>query len=215
MQTYAAALVNLYYTQKSLGVNNHPNPRGTKLQAILKEQTRSEFERKKSEFVDQGTATLQKSYSLTDFENVVWGCWTSAISGSPTGQTIEAYFRTAIDFLLSHNMLLRSENRRAVELAVLFALPLANEGPKPCTSMIMIIANGKTKFLNKLEYRVAIRHRDPLHCSLSHTAFYLFYRGNCVREPTPWFQRRQQCYSAHLIKGSTPDKGLSYGVQLD
>ena len=65
VQTYAAALVSLYYTQK----------------AILKEQTRSEFERKKSEFVDRGTATLQDGYWLTDFENVVRGCWTSAISG--------------------------------------------------------------------------------------------------------------------------------------
>ena len=216
VNTYAAALISLYYTQKSLGINTHSHPRGAKLKALLNDHSLKEFVRRKAEFIDRGASTLQDGYSLIDFENIVRSCWAIAdIRSAPTNQTIEAYFRTALDFLLSHNMLLRGENRRAAELADLFVLPLVNEGPTACPAMIMIIGNGKTNYLNKLEYGVTVRHRNPLLCTLAHTAFYLFYRWDCVREPPPQFQRRQQWYDIHLIKGYTPTTGVSYGVQLE
>ena len=216
VNTYAAALTSLFYTQKSLGINQHFHPRGTKLKALLNDRSVKEFVRRKAEFIDRGVSTLQDGYTMTDLANIVRRCWTVADPPSTaTSQTIEASFRTAVDFLLSHNMLLRGENRRTMQLADLFVLPLANEGPTACAAMMMIISNGKTNYLGKLEYGTVVRHRDPLLCTLGHTAFYLFYRWDCVREPPPRFQRRQQWYDLHLIKGHTPTSGISYGVQLE
>ena len=41
-------------------------------------------------------------------------------------------------------MLLRSETRRGAELADMWLLPLAYEGPTPCNAIIILVNNGKT-----------------------------------------------------------------------
>lgn len=40
-----------------------------------------------------------------------------------------------VDFLFSHNMLLRGEARRQLELPDVFTIPLSNEGPTLCWQM--------------------------------------------------------------------------------
>ena len=199
-----------------MGFNYYPHPRGAKVKSLLTNRLHEEFVRKKNEFTNRGSATLQDGYSAREFEAIVRGCWIIVEGKSALiSLTIEAYFRTALDFLLSHNMLLRGENRRGAELADLFALPLANEGPTSCTALMLLLGNGKTNYLGKVEYGVTVRHRNPFCCTLAHLAFYMFYRWDCVREPPPRFQRRSQWYRIHLIKGQTLDVGISYGVQLD
>ena len=111
-------------------------------------------------------------------------------------------------------MLLRGEARRSAEFADFFTIPLPNEGPTPCNPMILIMDNGKMNQFGRLEYGAAVRHRDPLLCTLSHTAFYLFYRWNVVREPVPRFQQRQQWYGLRFLKGEGGRKALSYETQL-
>ena len=91
-------------------------------------------------------------------------------------QAVESYLRTVVDFLLSHNMLLRGESRRMLEFADLFTIFLSHEGPTPCWPMIMIMDNRKTNPFRRLKYMGVIRHRDPLLCTMGQTAFYLFYR---------------------------------------
>ena len=41
-------------------------------------------------------------------------------------------------------MLLHGEDRRHMQMADLFALPLRNEGPTPCEAMVLTVSNGKT-----------------------------------------------------------------------
>ena len=81
--------------------------------------------------------------------------------------------------------------------------------------MILIMSNGKTNQVGRIEYGTAIRHRNPLLCTISHTAFYLFYRWNIAREPPPQFQQRQQWYHIHLLKGHDAEQPLSYDTQLE
>lgn len=212
---YVSALISLWEYQSSAGQNLHPHPRGPKLKALLKNRDRQETERKKKQFTDRGMGTLLDGYNETDMVNIVRACWTKFSSQkhySPA--SVEAWLRTAVDFLFSHNMLLRGESRRHIELADLFTIPLKNEGPTPCPVMILIMDNGKTNQYGRLEYGGVIRHKNPFLCTLSHTAFYLFYRWNFVREEPPRFQQRQQWYNTHLIRGADRVRPISYEVQL-
>jgi hypothetical protein len=53
--------------------------------------------------------------------------------------------------------------------------------------MIVIMDNGKMNTLGKIEYGAVMRHRNPLLCTMGHTAFYLFYRWNIAGEPPALF----------------------------
>jgi hypothetical protein len=59
-----------------------------------------------------------------------------------------------------------------------------------------------------------MRHQDPLLCTISQTAFYLFFRWQIVREPVPQFQNRRRWYDFHLLKGRDATKPFSYEIQL-
>ncbi|EDN02388.1 predicted protein [Histoplasma mississippiense (nom. inval.)] len=55
---------------------------------------------------------------------------------------------------------------------------LSNEGLTPCWPMILITDNGKINQLRRLKYAAVMRYKNPLLCTISHLAFYLFYRWN-------------------------------------
>jgi Centromere DNA-binding protein complex CBF3 subunit, domain 2 len=58
------------------------------------------------------------------------------------------------------------------------------EGATPCWFMLMIMDNGKTNHLDKLEYGVVARHCHPSRCTMSCLAFYLFFRWNIPHQPS-------------------------------
>lgn len=111
-------------------------------------------------------------------------------------------------------MLLRGESRRQLQFPDLFTLSLPNEGPTPCWPMIMIMNNGKTNQFGRLQYMGVMRHQDPLLCTMSQAAFYLFYRWQIVGESPPQFRSRPQWYNFHFFKGSDREKPISYEIQL-
>jgi len=190
IQCYSSAIVDLWAFQKSSGVNSHPHPRGEALKAVLRTHATQEHGRKRKQFDDRGAGTLQDGYNERAIVNVVRFCWAGWQNQKKC--SVEAHLRTAMDFLFAHNMLLRGESRRTAELADLFTISLPNEGPTPCWPMILIMSNGKTNPMGRIEYATVMRHRNPLLCTISHTAFYLFWRWNIVREPHPEFRQRQQ-----------------------
>jgi hypothetical protein len=173
---YVAAIVDLWSFQKSKGLNSHPNPRGEALNGVLRARARGEHRRRRLEFADKATGTLQDGYDEAKMIDVVRFCWQGQ------KQSTEPYLRTAVDFLLAHNVLLRSESRLAAEFPDFFTISLPGEGPTPCFPMIMIMDNGKVNPLGRLEYGAVMRHRNPLLCTTAHTAFYLFYRWNIAGE---------------------------------
>lgn len=81
--------------------------------------------------------------------------------------------------------------------------------------MVLIMDNGKTNQQGRLEYGAVMRHRNPLLCTMAHTAFYLFYRWNISGETPPCFRQRRLWYDLHLIKGENAAKKMSYDSQLD
>ena len=60
-----------------------------------------------------------------------------------------------------------------------------------------------------------MKHQNPLLSTMTHTAFYLFYRWNIAGEPPPYFRRRERWYVLHLIKGENAAKQMSYDTRLD
>jgi Centromere DNA-binding protein complex CBF3 subunit, domain 2/Transcriptional activator of glycolytic enzymes len=252
INSYVAAIVDLWSFQKSKGINTKPHPRGEALHGILRSRRRDEHLRRRLEFSDRAAGTLQDGYSEAQMIKAVRLCWEQ---GQEPGQrhrqgqdpwpwpwpqpqpqpgeveveeeekgkkkkrrlrpSTEPYLRTAADFLLAHNMLLRSESRLGAELPDFFALELPEEGPTPCFAMVMIMDNGKTNQVGRLEYGAVMRHRNPLLCTMAATAFYLFYRWNIAGEQPPCFRRRELWYNLHLFKGENAAKQMAYDTQLD
>jgi Centromere DNA-binding protein complex CBF3 subunit, domain 2/Transcriptional activator of glycolytic enzymes len=212
---YCSAIILLWKLQSAKDLSRTPNPRGIKLKGLLKDRERNEFVRRRNEYRDRGAGTLQDGYNEVHMERIVRACWTCFQNRSNRVQTIPSYLRTAVDFLLSHAMLLRGETRRTAQLADLFTLTLENEGPTPCKALLLIIANGKTNQVGRIEYGTVVRHQNVLLCTISQLAFYLFYRWNIVREPVPSFQRRHDWYDIHLLLGAKREVPLSYAIQLE
>jgi hypothetical protein len=76
-------------------------------------------------------------------------------------------------------------------------------------------SQGKTNQFGHIEYMGVMRHKEPLLCTISQVAFYLFYRWEFMQEPIPQFYQRQQWYNWHLLKSVQIDKEISYRTQLD
>jgi hypothetical protein len=216
IKAYASAIVDLWRFQVSTGTNPYPSPRGHLVGAMLRNHRQDEARRKRSQYTDRGFNTLQDSYTEDDIKAIVRYCWAGWMKDAIKNrkpQAQESYLRTAVDFLFSHNMLLRGEDRRGLEMADLFTICM-DEGPTPCWPMVMMKLNGKTNQFGRLEYMAVVRHRDPLLCTMCHTAFYLFYRWELMHEPVPQFYQRQQWYDFCLFKGSKSDQSFSYEIQL-
>jgi hypothetical protein len=75
VKTYVAAIVDLWSFQESKGLNPHPNPRGEALNGVLRARTRGEHRRRRLEFADRATGTLQDGYDEAKMVDVVWFCW--------------------------------------------------------------------------------------------------------------------------------------------
>jgi Centromere DNA-binding protein complex CBF3 subunit, domain 2 len=106
--------------------------------------------------------------------NAVRFCWQG------WKQSTERYLYTTTDFLLTHNILPRSEFRLAAEFPDFFTIPLPGEGLTPYFPMIMIMDNGKMNPPGRLEYWAMMRHWNPLLYTMTRAAFYLFYRWNVM-----------------------------------
>ncbi|EDN08097.1 predicted protein [Histoplasma mississippiense (nom. inval.)] len=90
---------------------------------------------------------------------------------------------------------------------------LSNEGPTPCWPMILITDNGKTNQLGQLKYAAVMRHKNPLLCTISHLAFYLFYRWN-ISSYEQWqgLNHRLRATTFFLEPPSPPPKQLEAAI---
>jgi hypothetical protein len=126
------------------------------------------------EFADRATRTLQDGYNEAKMIDAVRFCWQG------WKQSTEPYLRTAVDFLLAYNILLRSEPRLAAEFPDFFTMLLLGETLTPHFLRIIITDNSKMSLLGRLEYGAMMRHRNPMLYTMTHTAFYLFYWWNMI-----------------------------------
>lgn len=211
IKAYIAALVDLWGVQVSMRTNTHASPRGALVKGLIRTRRQQESKRKREQYEDRGLNSLQDGYTSAEFVRLIRFCWSSGYNVS--GQ-LEPFLRTAADLLLAHTLLLRGEVRRKVQMADLFTLTLDNEGPTPCHAMVVLIDNGKTNQDGRREYGTAVRHKNPLLCTMASIGFYFFMRWNIMGETPPNFQRRELWYDLLVIKGQSNVKPIAYETQL-
>ena len=213
VRSYITAITDLYREQKVMGVNCHPSPREDTVRQYLKTLQRRDVRHEKGQWADKGRDTLLDGYSEEDFDRICRQLW------AHSNKSPECHFRTLVDLLLGHYMLVRGSDRRFVEISDLFTFEFPGEGPTRCMPLIMTTRQSKTNQHGRLETGGALRNRDPQICPLGGLAFYLLYRWDLTDEPFPDFSDRRAWYNIRVLKSSTaganPNSPLTYNSQLN
>jgi hypothetical protein len=106
--------------------------------------------------------------------------------------------------------------RRKCELADLSLLEFPpDEGPTPAFAICMLLDNGKLNKNGRMEYMGALRHKDPLLCTMSSLAIYFFWRWHISKEECPQFRHRRNWYHIKSLVASGPEAEMAYPTQLE
>lgn len=217
VRTYGNAITRLWAEQRTrkmngLSMNPSPHPRGFANKAIYRHLLRQTHDKQRKEWADRMVGTIKDAYSpskVAEHTRCAWGVKEKACG-----------LRTGVDFLFGNHMLLRSSNRRPIELADCFFLECPNEGVKVKDSLtcafVVVMNQRKTNQNGRMEYGAAFRHRDPYACLVGQIAFWLFFRWQIEKEPFPDFSRPENRYNIKVLRqqkesptGSFPQLELS------
>lgn len=118
--------------------------------------------------------------------------------------------------LFGHYLVLRGESRRVCELPDLGLLSFpSTEGASQCFGVAQTLTNGKTNKWGKKQFMGAMRHKDPLLCSMGALAQYLFWRWHTNREEPPCFDKRSSWYNTKLLVTTDPTTEMTWKTQYD
>lgn len=199
VETYIAALVDLWKMQVSAKESSHPNPRGQNLQLLLRMVMKDRREKKRREYADRGIGTMLDGYTMAQFTDFVIKMWETA--ADPTKpNSAEPYHRTIVDHLLLHYGLMRGEDTRSLELADVLTRVLENEGPTECFPLLVHLDGGKTNAFGRVDCVGVLRHKDYRICALGQLGFYYFMRWEIGSEPVPSFLRHTDWYDVKVLK---------------
>lgn len=209
VECYVAAITELYEVQVECGDNKHPHPRGPGIKALLQDRKRARDKNDREAYIDRGKKGAEESYSPSQFLEIQ----DVLLSGAAK---FPQDLRTRLDILAGHFYLLRGESRRLLELADLSLVELPSiEGITPCFALVFLLSQGKTNKVARREFMGALRHRDPLLCTMGSLALYLFWRWEISGEEPPSFQNPRKWYRHKVLVGKDKEKELSYPTQLD
>ena len=118
--------------------------------------------------------------------------------------------------LLGHYLLFRGDSRRRVEPSELTTqLWPSSEGPSACHVLVVQSSKSKTNQTGAKYYMGALRHKDPMLCTMGALAQYLVWRWHMSGEPGPSFRSRADWYRLKLLVGDEPPAELAYTTQYD
>jgi len=123
---YVSAIMEIWSHQVSTKLHSSPRPHNIAVKALQTSIARGQHARRRDEFEDRGVSTMKDGYTMKqipDMTRVVW-------SNSLGTRTSEQAYRTNLDFLFGHAMLLRQSNRLPLELPDLFSMDLPKEGQR-------------------------------------------------------------------------------------
>ncbi|KAG2211522.1 hypothetical protein INT45_009793 [Circinella minor] len=200
------AIFDLWKDQKAAGKNEHPHPRGDKLNTWRKAKQISEKETRRANNVDRGIGTLEDRYN---FEEMV------AVSLYFFDRQSETEMHNRATFLLHHMMLLHGESSHFAELADLFTMHFSEEGHSPCSVLIFHSGFGKTTTSGNHNYFTTIRHHNVRVCAFGALAFYFFYRFHVSGEPFPDFSTSENWFKIKMLKGCDRFQDMAYTTQND
>ena len=201
VRTYGNAITRLWAEQRTRRINGQmlnpsPHPRGFANKAIYRYLLRQTHEKGREEWADRMVGTIKDAYSPAKIPEHTRCAW--ELKEKACG------LRTSVDFLFGNHMLLRSSNRRPIELADCFCLECPNEGVQvhnnPTYAFVVVMNQGKTNQNGRIEYGACLRHRDPYACLVGQLAFWLFFRWQVEREPFPDFSRPEKWYNIKVLR---------------
>jgi hypothetical protein len=189
VDSYIAAVLQLYKVQQALGHNANRHPCGGVLRDVVRQTKEAQDSRDREAFVDRGVGGINAGYSDEEFLSLQQHLLKSACQPS---HAYPHFLRTRLDVLMGHFYVLRGENRREAELADLALLSYPpTEGPTPCRAVVFTISKGKTNKSGKKQFMGALRHKNPLLCSQGAMAQYFFARWSLGGERPPDFKSRR------------------------
>lgn len=215
IDSYIAAVLQLYKVQQALGHNTLRHPRGGILRDIVRQNKEAQDARDREAYIDRGAGGINAGYSDEEFLSLQQHLLKSACQQT---HTYSHFLRTRLDALMGHFYVLRGENRREAELADLALLTYpSSEGPTPCQAVVFTISRGKTNKSGKKQFMGALRHKDPLLCSHSAMAQYFFTRWSLGGEAPPNFRSRRSWYRTKLLvaRPGKEKEQLSYPAQYE
>ena len=215
IDSYIAAVLQLYKVQQALGHNTNQHPRGGILKDLVRQTKESQHARDREAFVDRGAGGINAGYSDEEFLLLQRHLLKSSCEDA---HTYSHFLRTRLDVLMGHFYVLRGENRREGELADLALLSYPpTEGPTPCRAVVFTISKGKTNKSGKKQFMGSLRHRDPLLCPQGAMAQYFFARWSLGGESPPNFKSRKSWYRTKLLVARTgkEEVQLSYPAQYE
>jgi hypothetical protein len=161
---YVSAIMKLYNHQISMRLHSSPSPHNVAIKAMKTSIARGQHQRRRAEFEDRGIATIKDGYAAKQIPDMTRAVWQNALGP----RTSEQSFRTNLDFLLGHAMLLRQSNRLPLELPDLFAMDLPKEGQKgTCWCFAVVMDQGKhypslfLRFSAPADYFYFCRKNEP------------------------------------------------------
>jgi hypothetical protein len=123
---YVSAIMELWKHQVSAKLHSSPSPHNIAVKALKTSIARGQHQRRRAEFEDRGLSTIKDGYTAKQIPDMTRAAWRNALGP----RTSEQSFRTNLDFLFGHTMLLRQSNRLPLKLPDLFVMDLPKEGPK-------------------------------------------------------------------------------------
>ncbi|KAI3633127.1 hypothetical protein MIR68_009202 [Amoeboaphelidium protococcarum] len=188
VNSYVAAITDLYKQQKLRNMNNYPPPRDFPAVKQLLHQVRGAQDQvNRRNYADRIAGTIADGYSSVEELQRIADWFMN--SGGRNG------LRDRFMFLMAHYCLLRGESLRALELADLYAIKLENEGFTECWALLVLMCQGKTNQFNRKEFGSCLRNKRVEICPFGALALYLFQRWHDFNEPFPdltspqdWFQ---------------------------
>lgn len=168
LDLHVKGVVDLYNEQRSAQRNPFPHPRsGCALRGFLQAIRKNQAGRLENLFLDPSIGGLLDGYTAD--EHV-------AISNYFFDRNSSVGLRSRVDFLLSHSMLGRSEDKRHARLCHFYLFELIDEGPTPCMALICT-------FFKSTDGRSSLPHWYLASCSLIHI-FWFFFFLFCLPPPS-------------------------------
>lgn len=155
---WVAAVISLYDTQKAMGDNSHPHPRGPGVRGILRKQLQDNHRQRRENYEDRGKGTMLDGYNVDDFK-AIEEFWIKSLDvggrlyiSLPCLRLLLAAVRNRLDHLTTFSMTMRGQDFRGIQFADCFCVDLPEEGPMQCTILMVLLANGKTNQHGRIEY---------------------------------------------------------------
>jgi len=178
VDSFLKALILLWGFQIAAKVHNYPKPREAKLlMAAITLYNRKLVADRAVPDLDRGSyCALRDGYEVDQFIHMMLQLWRGDF---PMWHKRKTYIRDRLSINWRHQMLLRDEDIRRLDLSDCFCEPIALQHLGTSVhirGLVICLRGGKTRSDLNSQYSVALRHKNFARCPVGAFAFYMFER---------------------------------------